>query len=226
MSGSYLTGRRPDANQDAPNLVKSAQEGNLDAFNRLVLSYQDQVYNLAYRMLGDDDSAEDATQNAFISAYRNLATYRGGSFRSWLLRILTNTCIDELRRRKCHPVFALEPETNAGEEIESPRWLADDNPSPEETVERTEMERIIQHSLNELPDEFRSVVVMVDIQGMDYEEVSAVIGKPLGTIKSRLVRARLKLRRSLQNIKEGINNEFFQPSYRLHGCQSRYAWRA
>jgi RNA polymerase sigma-70 factor, ECF subfamily len=223
MSGSFPTSHRPEGNQDVSILVKSAQGGNLDAFTRLVLSYQDQAYNLAYRMLGDSDSAEDATQNAFISAYRNLATYRGGSFRAWVLRILTNTCIDELRHRKRHPVTGLEPETNDGEEIESPLWLADNNPIPEETIERLEMERIIQNCLNELPIEFRSVVVMVDVQGMDYEEVAVVIGKPLGTIKSRLMRARLKLRRSLQNFKEGLNNEFSQHSCAHYRYQARYA---
>jgi RNA polymerase sigma factor (sigma-70 family) len=187
---------------DEMALVKYAQEGDLDAFNRLVLFYQDQAYNLAYRMLGDEDSAEDATQNAFIAAYRNLHTYRGGSFRAWLLRIATNTCYDELRRRKRRPVVPLEPENEEEEEIESPRWLADDGPSPEESAERAEVERAIQHCLEGLPEEFRSVAVLVDVQGLDYEEVSLAIGKPLGTIKSRLARARLKLRNCLQGFKE------------------------
>jgi RNA polymerase sigma-70 factor (ECF subfamily) len=199
-----------DSGIDKLALVKYAQEGDLDAFNRLVLIYQDQAYNLAYRMLGDEDSAEDATQNAFISAYRNLNSYRGGSFRAWVLRIITNNCYDELRRRKRRPVTPLEPETEDEEEIESPRWLADDSPSPEEKAERAEMERAIQHCLGDLPEEFRSVAVLVDVQGMDYEEVSTVIGKPLGTIKSRLARARLKLRRCLQGF-----GELLPAAYRL-----------
>jgi RNA polymerase sigma-70 factor (ECF subfamily) len=172
--------------------------------------YQDQAYNLAYRMLGDEDSAEDATQNAFISAYRNLNSYRGGSFRAWVLRIITNSCYDELRRRKRRPVTPLEPETEDEEEVESPRWLADDSPSPEEKAESSEMERAIQHCLGDLSEEFRSVAVLVDVQGMDYEEVSVVIGKPLGTIKSRLARARLKLRRCLQGF-----GELLPAAYRL-----------
>lgn len=191
-------------------LVKYAQQGDLDAFNRLVLIFQGQAYNLAYRMLGDEDSAEDATQNAFISAYRNLNSYRGGSFRAWVLRIITNSCYDELRRRKRRPVTPLEPETEDEEEIESPRWLADDSPSPEEKAERAEMERAIQHCLADLPEEFRSVAVLVDVQGMNYEEVATVIGKPLGTIKSRLARARLKLRRCLQGF-----GELLPAAYRL-----------
>lgn len=183
-------------------LVKDAQGGDLDAFNRLVLFYQDQAFNLSFRMLGDDDSAEDATQNAFIAAYRNLNSYRGGSFRAWVLRIVTNTCYDELRRRKRRPVVPLEPESSDEEEIESPRWLADGSPTPEEAVERSEIGKAIQHCLEGLPDEFRMIAVLVDVQGIDYEEASTIIGKPLGTVKSRLARARSKLRDCLRSFRE------------------------
>ena len=94
---------------DEPALIQSALDGDLDAFNRLVLAYQDMVYNQAYRMLGESQTAQDATQDAFIAAYRKLHTYRGGSFRAWLLRIVTNLCYDELRRRKRRPVTPLRP---------------------------------------------------------------------------------------------------------------------
>ena len=197
---------------DEMALIKYAQDGDLDAFNRLVLFYQDQAFNLAYRMLDDEDSAEDATQNAFIAAYRSLDSYRGGSFRAWVLRIVTNTCYDELRRRKRRPTTPLEPETSEEEEMESPRWLADDGPSPEESAERAEMERAIQHCLEGLPEEFRAVAILVDVQGMDYEEVSQTIGKPLGTIKSRLARARARLRHCLQGF-----GELLPAAFRLDG---------
>ncbi len=187
---------------DEIGLIRDAQAGDLDAFNRLVLAYQDLSFNLAYRMLGDEASASDACQNSFLSAYRNLNSYRGGSFRAWLLRMVTNTCYDELRRRHRHPTIPLEPITEDDEEMESPRWLADDSPSPEDQAEQAEMEEAIQHCLASLPEEFRTVVVLVDIQGMDYKEVSEITGKPLGTIKSRLARARLKLRGCLQGIWE------------------------
>ena len=94
---------------DEQALIAGARGGDLDSFNRLVLAYQDMAFNLAYRMLGDDALAEDATQNAFISAYRSLHAYRGGSFRAWVLRMVTNTCYDELRRRHRHPETPLEP---------------------------------------------------------------------------------------------------------------------
>ena len=165
--------------------------------------HQELAYNLAYRMLSDGPSAEDATQTAFLSAYRNLNNYRGGSFRAWLLRMVTNTCYDELRRLKRHPTTPLEPtDSEDDEEIESPRWLADDHLSPEQTLEQVELEQAVQNCINNLPEDFRSVVIMVDVEGMDYQEVSEAVGKPLGTIKSRLARARLRMRDCLEPVRE------------------------
>ncbi|MBN2388736.1 MAG: sigma-70 family RNA polymerase sigma factor [Anaerolineales bacterium] len=183
-------------------LIQLAQKGDLDSFNRLVLAYQDALFNTTLRILGDEDLAADATQEAFLSAFRAINTYRGGSFKAWLLRIATNACYDELRRKQRRPTTPLEPETDDGEEMESPRWLADPSDSPEEELEREELEHAIQHCLNDLPADFRSVVVLADIQGLDYREVATALRKPLGTIKSRLARARLRLRECLQGFRE------------------------
>lgn len=194
---------------DEPRLIDDAVHGDLDAFNRLILAYQDMAYNLAFRMLSDEAAAEDATQTAFISAYRNLTTYRGGSFKAWVMRMVTNTCYDELRRRHRRPTVPLEP-TNPedDEEVESPSWLADGNPSPEEQIETQELEAAIQHCIQDLPEEFRAIVVMVDVQGFDYAEASQAVGKPLGTIKSRLARARLRLRDCLGGFGELLPSLF------------------
>jgi RNA polymerase sigma-70 factor (ECF subfamily) len=174
-----------------------------------VLEYQEMAFNLAYRMLGDPDVAADATQNAFISAYKALSGYRGGSFKSWVMRIVSNTCLDEIRRQKRRPTTPLEPFDPEGEEeIESPSWLKDDNPSPEEVLESSELEGAIQNCLQSMKQDFRLVVVMVDIQGMDYQEVSDSTGLPLGTIKSRLARARGKLRECLQFFRELLPDIF------------------
>jgi RNA polymerase sigma-70 factor (ECF subfamily) len=193
---------------DELGLITDARRGDLDAFNRLVLAYQDLAFNLAFRMLGEEDTAQDATQTAFISAYRSLTSYRGGSFKAWVLRMVTNACYDELRRRHRHPTTPLEPETDEEDEMESPHWLADNDLSPEETAEKLELEQAIQHCLNDLPDEFRTVAILVDVQGLDYEEVSQAIGKPLGTIKSRLARARSRLRDCLQGYGELLPVQF------------------
>jgi RNA polymerase sigma-70 factor (ECF subfamily) len=183
-------------------LIEAARQGDLDSFNRLVLAYQDLVFNQAYRLMGEPTAAEDATQEAFISAFRNLRSYRGGSFRAWLLRIATNACYDELRRRKRRPTTPLEPLDSDDDEVETPRWLSDPSETPEESAERKELDRALQHCLDELPPDFREVVVLVDVQGLEYSEAGAAMGSPVGTVKSRLARARLRLRDCLQGFWE------------------------
>ena len=187
---------------DEAGLIRDAQRGDLDAFNRLILAYQDRVYNQAFRVLGEYQSADDATQEAFISAYKNIRSFRGGSFRAWLLRIVTNACYDELRRKKRRPTTPLEPVDDQGDEIESPHWLADPGELPEDNVARSELANAIQACLDQLTEDFRVVVVLVDVQGLDYLEASEAMGKPLGTIKSRLARARNKMRECLQGFWE------------------------
>jgi RNA polymerase sigma-70 factor (ECF subfamily) len=187
---------------DEPALIRDAQHGNLDAFNSLVLAYQAMVYNTALRIMGDEDQAADASQEAFISAFHAINSFRGGSFRAWLLRTVTNACYDELRRNRRHPAIPLEPENEDGEEIESPSWLTDPNAPPELQLDQAELEHAIQHCLENLPTDFRVVVVLADIQGLDYTEVATVVKTPLGTIKSRLARARLRLRECLQSFRE------------------------
>ncbi|MGQ9832802.1 MAG: RNA polymerase sigma factor [Candidatus Villigracilaceae bacterium] len=183
--------------EEAP-LIRAAQRGDLDAFNTLVLTYQEMLFNTALRILGDEDLAADATQEAFLSAFRALNAYRGGSFKAWLLRTVTNACYDELRRRKRRPSQPLEPVTDDEDEMESPPWLADPSASPEEQLNQTELEHAIQHCLEALSPDFRVVVVLADIDGLDYSEVARIVRVPLGTIKSRLARARLRLRECLQ----------------------------
>src|SRR5688500_15782599 len=191
-----------------PALIQDAQKGNVDAFNTLILHYQDRVYNTALRVLGTEDQAADAAQEAFLSAFRSITSFRGGSFKAWLMRTVTNACYDELRRQKRRPTIPLEPETDEGEEMDSPRWLADTNMSPEQEAEADEVEHAIQHCLNNLPVEFKTVVVMADVQGMDYSEVAIAVRVPLGTIKSRLARARLRLRECLQGFRELLPASF------------------
>jgi RNA polymerase sigma factor (sigma-70 family) len=199
---------------DEAELLRLAQHGDLDAFNSVVLAHQTRAYNVALRVLGDGEAAADATQDAFLSAYRNLRSYRGGSFRAWLLRIVTNACYDELRRRKRRPATSLEdlaPESEDGEpEVEA--WLATRADGPERLSERAELVTAIQDCLDRLPDEFRIVAVLADVQGCGYDEVATAIGKPLGTVKSRLARARARLRDCLQR-----HRELLPAAFRLQG---------
>jgi RNA polymerase sigma factor (sigma-70 family) len=187
---------------DEAALISSAKAGDLNAFNSLLLTYQDLLYNQAYRMMGEPEYAADATQEAFISAYKNIRSFRGGSFRAWLLRIVTNACYDELRRRQRRPTTSLEPLDDGGDEIESPQWLADPGESPEDSLVRTELSQAIQRCLSDLPPDFRAIVVLVDVQGMDYAEAAKTIAKPVGTVKSRLARARVRMRDCLRGLGE------------------------
>lgn len=193
---------------DESTLIDFAKQGDLDAFNRLVLTYQDVAFNVAYRLMGDPAEAEDVTQDAFISAYRKLNTFRGGSFKAWVLRIVTNAAYDALRKRKRRPTTPLEPLNPDDEEVESPVWLADPGESPEDTAARTELSRAIQDCLDGLDVDFRAVVVMVDVQGLGYNEAAAAVGKPLGTVKSRLARARLRMQDCLQGYGELLPAQF------------------
>lgn len=197
MMTNYAATRRNLIGLDEASLVCAAQKGDLEAFNQMVLFYQDRIFGLALRILGDEDSAEDITQNAFLTAYRSLPRFRNGSFRSWLYRIATNACYDELRQRKSHPALSLEDEDEAEERTLPPYDLAGQGMLPEKEVERHESARAIQQALNRLDADQRAVVVLVDVQDFDYQEAAQILGVPIGTVKSRLVRARLRLRQLL-----------------------------
>ncbi len=187
---------QPAANDFA--LVERARAGDLDAFNSLVDLYQRQVYNLCLRMLGSREAAEDATQEAFLSAYRRLGDFRGGQFRSWLLRIATNISIDELRRLKRRATSPLERE-HEGE----PRAVDVPDPAagPEELALGSELRAALERALALLPPEQRAAVVLADVQGLRYEEVAAALGCSVGTVKSRIFRARERLRAHLRGLR-------------------------
>lgn len=193
---------------DEQALIQDALDGNLDAFNGIVLHYQDMAYNVAYRIMGEHDAAGDATQEAFISAYQKLEQYRGGSFKAWLLRIVTNSCYDELRRRQRQPVTPLKPEMDDGEVLEDPFWIEDNEATPEEQTEEAELQAAIQKCIKALDDKFRIAIVLVDVEGLDYATAAEAAGVPIGTIKSRLARARERVQQCLQGVWELLPHLF------------------
>jgi RNA polymerase sigma-70 factor, ECF subfamily len=197
---------------DEQKLIQSARQGDASAFNQLVLVYQQHAYNLALRILLDEKLAEDVTQESFLAAYHALGAFRDGSFRAWLFRIVTNRCYDELRRKKRQPIQPLEMTSEDGEEMDDPAVLRDESGLPEELAEKAELERAIQACIEGLAVDFRAVLVLVDVQGFDYQQACQVIQKPIGTLKSRLARARLAVQNCLQDAWELLPEE-----YRLKG---------
>jgi RNA polymerase sigma-70 factor (ECF subfamily) len=169
--------------------------------------YQSMVYNLAYRILGNPDAAADATQDAFLKAFKAMRRFRGGSFKAWLLRIVTNACYDQLRRKQRRPAQSLD---DLPVEQDHVQYLRDPAERPDERVERQELHDLIQAGIDSLPPDQRVVVVLSDVQGLSYQEIAEVAGLSLGTVKSRLSRGRAKLRGYLQ--KQG---ELLPPRYRL-----------
>jgi RNA polymerase sigma-70 factor (ECF subfamily) len=197
---------------DELELIAQSQRGDLQAFNQLVLKYQTTVYNLAYRILGDGDAAADATQDAFVSAYKAIARFRGGSFKAWLLRIVTNASYDQLRVKQRRPTESLD---DMLVEPDHDITLRDDAESPEDFALRQELGLAIQDGLGGLPPDQRVVLILSDIEGMSYEEIADVTRVSLGTVKSRLSRARSKLRDYLLD-----NGELLPAVYRLQGGRS------
>jgi RNA polymerase sigma-70 factor (ECF subfamily) len=191
---------------DESYLIKQAQQGDVGAYNTLVLHYQDALYNVAYRIMGEPGAAADATQEAFISAYKALNRFRGGSFKSWLMRIVTNACYDELRRRKRRPQSSLDQIVETYES--SPLLVSEGDLGPEANRQWTEVVEAIGRCLDELPDEQRVATVLRDVEGYDYGEIAEIMASSLGTVKSRLSRARAKLRDCLQGFGELLPAEY------------------
>jgi RNA polymerase sigma-70 factor (ECF subfamily) len=192
---------------DEQSLILAAQKGDVAAFNQLVRAYQTLVYRTACRVLCDSASAEDATQDAFISAFKHLRDYRGGSFKAWLLRIVTNACYDQLRAKQRRPTASLDALLI---DPDNPALGADRaaSESPQEFAERRELGAAIQRGLATLPPDQRMTLVLVDIEGFDYEETATATGANIGTVKSRLSRGRTQLRNFLLNQQELLPSRY------------------
>lgn len=187
--------------------IRAARSGGIEAFNRLVEQHQRQVYNVCYRTLGNAEDAADATQETFLGAYRGIGAFRGAAegFRPWLLRIAVNACYDQLRRRKRRPAESLEglsASREADEEAGVANRLPDPAPGPEQEALTSETARGIEAALARLSPDQRLTVVLCDVQGLSYDEAAQVMSVELGTVKSRLSRARAQLRDLLEKAGE------------------------
>jgi len=175
-------------------LIERARDGDLDAFNDLVLAYQDYLFALVVRMVPDRDQASDAVQEAFFSAFRNLDRFRGGSVRSWLSRICVNAAMDTQRARKRRP-------SQPYPELEDDSWQppAGEEADPVRIALTSERGRALADALTRITDDQRVAIVLFDVEGYDYAEIADMTGVSLGTVKSRIHRGRLALRAILED---------------------------
>ena len=180
---------------DERDLIERSQRGDTQAFDRLVGEHYVMVYNTAYRMLGSPELAEGATVEAFARAYRSLDRFRGDSaFSTWLYRIVTNVSLGYLRG-STQPVASLDE--GWGEEGAQQREVPDESANPARTALQRRRQQVVHQALQRLSGDHRAVLVLYDLHGFPYEEVSAILGVPVGTVKSRLNRARHALKREL-----------------------------
>ncbi len=200
---------------DEKALITAAKRGHVEAFNELVMAYQDLAYSVAYRIVQDEAGAADATQTAFISAFRKLDQFAGDYFKAWLLRIVTNACYDELRRLKRHPTFSLDGMMDDAEVDSLPLESNDDDlhlisrfEEPESSAQRHELRDAIEGCIKALNDTYRVIAVLVDVEGYSYEEAANMADVSLGTVKSRLSRARARLRDCLRQYGELLPGQY------------------
>lgn len=171
------------------------RQGDLDAFNQIVAVFQDRIYNLCLRMLGSPQAAEDAAQDTFMAAYRNAGKLRGVNVRSWLFRIASNTCIDNVRKRQRRAVVSLDrPSADDARPVDVP----DEDPGPEKRTLQSELHDAVQEALLELPADQRLAVTLCDLEGFQYEEIAEAMGSSVGTVKSRISRGRARLREAIR----------------------------
>ena len=190
---------------DEAKLIERAKKGDVRAFNQLVLHYQNAVYNFACRMMGDGDSADDVTQETFVAVYRSIHSYREGEFRAWLFRIARNKSLDHIRKRQRHPEPSLDQLT---EENDSPTFIGTNDHNPEDEQERQEMNRAIQECLDGLSADQRAVILLCDVESFDYSEIATSLELSLGTVKSRINRARQKLQLCLRTMLELLPDKY------------------
>lgn len=189
-----------DSQTKETEIIDAARRGDLYAFNSLILEHQDLLFRIAARLMRDEMEAADMVQEACLLAFQKLGSFRGGSFRNWFASIVVNLCYDELRRQRRHPEQCLDVDDGYGDSQAFSYWLADFSTNPEAMLEARELENLIQGCLEKISPRQRAVLVLIDIEDFSYDEAAEILGLPIGTIKSRLARARIQMREHLQSV--------------------------
>lgn len=194
--------------QNEQLLLEKAKAGDIAAFEELIEGYQKRIYNLAYRILGNYEDAGDMAQEALIRIFRSIANFKEqSSFSTWVYRITTNVCLDEIRKRKNKKVISLDEEIRM-EDGEMKRQIMSDDLQPDAAAELEELRTFVSDAINSLPEDQRLVITLRDIQGLSYEEISSVLDCPSGTVKSRINRARQALKKVLSTKRELFDEEY------------------
>ena len=186
-----------NALMDESNLISHAKQGDLKAFNELILQYQHLLFRIALRVMRDEMLAADMVQGTCLLAFQKLESFRDGSFRNWFARILVNRCYDELRRQRRHPVQYLESEDQDSEDRSAEDRLADYSMSPEAQFDARELEKKIQNCLAVISPKYRAILILIDLEDFSYSEAAMMLNIPVGTVKSGLARARVQMRNTM-----------------------------
>ncbi len=189
-------------------LLKKSKEGDIEAFEQLISAYQKKVFNIALRMIGNHDDASDLAQEVFLKVYKSIKQFKEeSSFSTWIYRITSNVCLDEVRKLKNKKIISLDEEIKQGEN-EIKRQIKDIRPSPEDFTEQNELRKAINDAIMTLPEDQGVAIILRDIQGFSYEEIANITKCPIGTIKSRINRARKDLKEIILKKKELFDVDF------------------
>lgn len=179
-------------------LVEQSRDGNVDAFEDLIKDYKKSAYNIAFRVLRNVEDAEDASQEALIKVFKSIRNFNmESSFKSWMYRIVVNTCIDFQRKKNINAI-SIDEDFDLGENSVLHREIADDSGNPDVLVEKNFNSKLINDALSKLDDDTKTIIILRDIQGFSYSEISEILSCNLGTVKSRLNRARKNLKEILE----------------------------
>ncbi|MFC1718252.1 RNA polymerase sigma factor [Candidatus Poribacteria bacterium] len=179
-------------------LMERLKDGDMSAFDLIVQRYKASLINFAYRFVGDQETAEDLAQETFIRIYKNAGRYRSdmAELRTWMYRIAANLCKNELRSRSRRSKILVN--TAIGNQNDPIAGVVDNGPGPDRQLEEKELQKVLTSAISSLPEKLRTALILRDIEGMAYDEISQVIQKPVGTVKSRINRARLMLKDKME----------------------------
>jgi RNA polymerase sigma-70 factor, ECF subfamily len=190
------------------NLLKKSKNGDIEAFEELIDGYQKKVFNIAFRMVGNYDDASELAQEVFIKIFKGIKSFKEEStFSTWVYKITTNVCLDELRKTRNNKSISLDEELKL-DDGEVQIQIVDHRPSPEIILEQKEIKKTVKKAIDNLSHEHRIVIILRELNGLNYGEIAKILKCPVGTVKSRINRARQELKEILKNNKELFNEEY------------------